>query len=350
MFYIALKLTKYFNSSCNTSFLDVPINNFSRILIDKHLTMQTILGSGGAIGIELAKSLTAYTKNIRLVSRNPKKVNETDELMNADLLNAQDLDSAIRGSNIVYVTIGFPYSTKVWKECWPKFIKQVIASCITHNCKLVFFDNIYMYDPAFIADMNEETPINPSSKKGKIRAEVAQLIMDAIQNDGLTALIARSADFYGPGIRQTSMLTETVFKAFNKGKKANWMGSIHFKHSFTFTPDAGKATAMLGNTSDAYSQVWHLPTAPNPFTGKEWIENIAKAMNVKPKFQVAPKFLVRVLGIFIPVMREMVEMMYQFDREYVFNSDKLENKFNFKPTPYVEGIREIIRLDYHSDS
>jgi predicted dinucleotide-binding enzyme len=105
---------------------------------------QTILGSGGAIGIELAKALREYTTEIRLVSRNPEKVNETDELMPADLLHASDVQKAIQGSSVVYVTIGFAYSLKVWQENWPKFMGYVIDACMEHHCKLVFFDNIYM--------------------------------------------------------------------------------------------------------------------------------------------------------------------------------------------------------------
>jgi len=310
--------------------------------------MQTILGSGGAIGIELAKALKEYTSQIRLVSRNPKKVNETDEIFPADLLNPSEVNEAVKGSTIVYVTVGFPYNLKIWKENWPEFTANVIDACITQNCKLVFFDNIYMYDPDHLNGMNEKTPINPPSKKGKIRAEIAEMILSKVKEGKLIALIARSADFYGPGIKNTSMLTETVFKPLSSGKKANWMASLNFKHSFTYTPDAGKATALLGNSEKAYNQVWHLPTAENPFTGQEWINAIAKEMNVKPKTQTATKFIVKLLGLFIPLMREMPEMMYQYDRDYVFNSDKFTNHFDFKPTSYLDGIREIIKSDYNN--
>jgi nucleoside-diphosphate-sugar epimerase len=310
--------------------------------------MQTILGSGGAIGIELAKSLKEFTNEIRLVSRNPKKVNDTDELMSADLLNATNVQKAVQDSSVVYVTVGFPYGLKVWKESWPKFTTNVIEACKEHNCKLVFFDNIYMYDSNHLNGMTEETPINPPSKKGKIRAQIAKMIMDEVEAGKLTALIARSADFYGPSIQNTSMITETVFKPFSNGKKANWMGSADFKHSFTYTPDAGKATAILGNTEDAFNQVWHLPTASNPLTGKGWTETIAKELDVKPKYQAAPKFIVRIIGLFNPIMREMVEMLYQYDRDYVFDSSKFEKRFDFKPTPYLDGIKEIVEIDYQS--
>lgn len=311
--------------------------------------MQTILGSGGAIGIELAKSLKTYTNDIRLVSRNPKKVNDSDELMKADLMNPEDVNRAVKGSDVVYVTVGFPYKLKVWEAQWPLFIKNVIAACSKEKAKLVFFDNIYMYDPNHLDGMTEETPINPVSKKGKVRSEVAQLIMNAVGKGQIEALIARSADFYGPNIANTSMLTEMVFKPLSKGKKANWMASTNFNHSFTYTPDAGRATALLGNTPTAYNQVWHLPTAKNPWTGKEWVDRIGKEMGKPAKIQLASRGIVKIMGIFIPVMREMPEMMYQYDRNYDFNSDKFMNHFDFQVTPYEKGINEIIANDYSKE-
>lgn len=313
---------------------------------NKKRIMQTILGSGGPIGIELAKSLKSYPDQIRLVSRNPKKVNDTDELFPADLTKAEELRKAIAGSRIVYVTVGFPYNAKIWAEQWPNFIKNVIDACIMEKAKLVFFDNIYMYDPAHLDGMTEQTPIKPVSKKGTVRAQIAQLIMNAVGSGKLTALIARSADFYGPSIANTSMLTEMVFKPLSKGKKANWMASAAFKHSFTYTPDAGRATALLGNTDDAYNQVWHLPTAKNPMTGKEWIEAVGKEMGKPAKIQLASRTLVKIMGVFVPVMREMPEMMYQYDRDYDFNSDKFMNRFDFEVTPYSEGIKTIVETDY----
>ena len=308
--------------------------------------MQTILGAGGAIGIHLAKSLTEYTDKLRLVSRNPKKVNESDELFTADLLQREEVFRSIKGAEIVYVTIGFPYQYKFWKQHWPPFVKNVIEACMEHNSKLVFFDNIYMYDPNFLNGMTEETPVNPVSKKGKVRAEIAQMILDKVATGKLTALIARAADFYGPGIKENSMLTQTVFNRLSKGKGAQWLMSANYKHSFTYTPDAGKATAILGNTPEAYNQVWHLPTAKNPLTGKEWVEAVSKEFDTKAKTQVMGLFMLKLAGIFVPIMKEFPEMMYQYDRDYVFNSNKFEQAFDFKPTPYLKGIKEIIALDY----
>jgi nucleoside-diphosphate-sugar epimerase len=172
--------------------------------------------------------------------------------------------------------------------------------------------------------------------------------MDEVSAGGLTALIARSADFYGPGIENTSLLTELVLKPMSEGKKANWLISADYKHSFTYTPGAGKATTLLGNTDDAFNQIWHLPTASNPPSGKEWIEMVASEMGVKPNYRTAPRFFVQIMGWFSPVMKEIAEMLYQNDRDYIFDSKKFENRFKFKPTPYDEGIREIVKHDYAS--
>ncbi len=305
--------------------------------------MQTILGAGGAIGSELAKALyPLYTQKIRLVSRNPKKVNPTDELFAADLSNPADVDAAVAGSQVVYVTVGFEYKLSVWREKWPAFVRSVIDACIKHNAKLVFFDNVYMYDPAEIPHMTEESKMNPSSEKGKVRKQLVDMIFEAVKAKKLNALIARSADFYGPGIG-TSMLQETVAKNLQKDKTAQWIGGVNFKHSATYTPDAARATALLGNTPDAYGQVWHLPTYPDAPTGREWTELFANQMNKKAKVSAIPKFMLKILGWFIPILGEVYEMTYQYEQPYFFDSSKFMKRFpDFKTTSYEEGVKEIV--------
>lgn len=243
--------------------------------------MQTILGSSGVIGTELAKSLTQYTDKIRLVSRNPKRVNPTDQLVIADLTNAQQVLSAVEGSEVVYLTAGIQYKISEWQKQWPVIMKNVIDACKTHKSKLVFFDNVYTYG-LVKGWMKEDTLVNPVSKKGEVRAQIAQMIMSEVERGNLDAIIARAADFYGPNT-PLSFATVTVFHNLKKGKKAQWFLDANKKHSMTFTPDAGKATALLGNTNTAYNQIWHLPTDKNALTGKEFIEIAAKEFGVKPE-------------------------------------------------------------------
>lgn len=292
----------------------------------------------------MAKELARFfTDEIRLVSRNPKKVNEADRLMAADLTQGEAVRKAVEGSSVVYVTIGFPYRYSVWQREWPAFISNVIAACKEFQAKLVFFDNAYMYDENHLDGMTEDTPINPPSKKGRIRAEIAQMIMHEVGAGNLTALIARSADFYGPGVKNGSLINETIIKPLSKGREANLIGWENYKHTFTYTPDAGKATALLGNVNDAYNQVWHLPTDHNPYTGREWVEWIAGELRVAPLYRNVPKTFLKMMGWFSPTMREIVEMSYQYDRHYVFKCKKFINNFGSPATPYMKGILEMMK-------
>jgi len=302
--------------------------------------MQTILGSSGVIGNELAKSLTQYTNKIRLVSRNPKKVNPTDELFTANLLKAEEVLKAVEGSEIVYLTVGIQYKTSMWQQQWPLIMKNVIEACKQNNSKLVFFDNVYVYGRVN-GWMKEDTPIKPISRKGEVRKQVTEMLMNEVKNGNLKAIIARAADFYGPNT-PLSFVTVTVFENFKKEKKAMWFIDAERKHSFTYTPDAGKATAMLGNSDSAYNQVWHLPSDRNVLTGKEFIELSAEAFGVKPEYTVLKKWMIKMAGLFNSNIRESVEMLYQNDSDYLFDSTKFEKAFNFRPTSYEEGIIKTV--------
>ena len=160
--------------------------------------MQTILGANGVIGQELSKHLPQYTTQIRQVSRNPKKVNASDETVHADLLNYEQTEKAVAGSDVVYLLAGLKYETKTWQEQWPKVMRNAIDSCKKHNSKLVFFDNVYAYGYTQGA-MTEQTPFKPNSKKGEVRARIATMLLDEIKQGNIQGMIVRSADFYGPG-------------------------------------------------------------------------------------------------------------------------------------------------------
>ena len=304
---------------------------------------QTILGSGGAIGIELAKNLKDYTPDLRLVSRNPTKVNTTDELFPADLTTREGVFKAIDGSIITYVTIGFPYKTKVWRKNWMPFIRNVIDACIEYNSKLVFFDNVYSIGGDNVNHITETSPISPVSKKGEIRAEVNTLILEKIKNNKLQALIARAPDFFGGTARQNSIIMNLVFNNLVKGKKAQWLCNAKVIHSMGYVPDLAKGTAILGNTPHAYNQIWNLPTDSQKITGDEWIHLFATVMKKRSDYMVLANWLIKSLGIFMPIMKELAEMNYQFDRDYFFDSSKFNNYFHFKPTSNEEAVKQAVK-------
>lgn len=304
--------------------------------------MQTILGSGGAIGTDLAKALAQFTNEIKLVSRNPKKVNEHDILYPADFSDPAQIFKAIEGSEICYVTVGFDYNIKVWREKWPPFIKNVIDACIQNNTRLVFFDNVYALDTDQVNHITEESPIYPGSKKGEVRATVDRMILEQIGKGKLDAIIARAPDFFGPIKAQNSLLMNLVYDNLAKGKTARWFCNADVVHTMGYTPDLAKATALLGNTPDAYHQIWNLPVDMNSLTGREWVKLFADEMKTSDKVQVLPLWSLRLLGLFVPILKEMAEMMYQFDRPYNFDSSKFIKRFKFSPTTNKEAVRQTI--------
>jgi nucleoside-diphosphate-sugar epimerase len=213
---------------------------------------------------------------------------------------------------------------------------NAIESCKRASAKLVFFDNVYMYGKVS-GPMTEDTPFNPCSKKGETRAQIAATLLNEIKAGGLEAMIARSADFYGPHVT-TSVPNILVFDKFAKQAKASWLVNDSVPHSYTYTPDAAKSLALLADSESAWNQTWHVPTAPNPPTGKEFIEMVAKEYGVEPKYRVLRRPLLKVAGLFDSNIRESFEMLYQSESEYLFDSTKFSKAFGFEPTSYAEGI------------
>lgn len=302
---------------------------------------QTILGAGGAIGAELAKALKGYTSEIRLAGRNPKRINSTDELFKADLSIKEQVFSSVEGSEVVYLTIGLEYKLKVWQRLWPSIIRNTIDACLQHNSKLVFFDNVYAIGGDNVNHITENSPISPSSKKGEVRAEVDRMILDASERKGLNAIIARAPDFFSD-YKQNSVLMNLVYDNLAKGKRAQWFCNAKVVHSFGYAPDLAMGTALLGNTDDAYNQIWNLPTDSERLTGEDWINLFAYELNSSNKYTVLPPFGVKIIGLFIPVINEIHEMLYQYDRDYFFDSSKFNSRFGHLPKSNKEAVKETV--------
>jgi nucleoside-diphosphate-sugar epimerase len=298
--------------------------------------MHTILGTGGAIGVELASELAARGHRIRLVSRNPKSGAGPDQVLSADLANLDQTIKAVAGSQVAYLLVGLKYDVWIWRELWPRIMNNVIEACKRTKSKLVFFDNVYAYGKV-VGPMIEQTPFNPCSRKGEIRAQIASTLLNEITKGNLIALIARSADFYGPHVR-TSVANLLVLDKFAEATKASWLVNDAVRHSWTFTPDAGKSLAVLAESASAWNQTWHVPTAPNPPTGREFIEVAAKAFGVEPKYRVLSRPPIKIAGFFNSDIRESYEMLYQYDSEYLFDSTKFSTTFRIGPTAYEDGI------------
>lgn len=301
--------------------------------------MQTILGAGGAIGTELVKVLGREGQAVRLVGRNPKLIQGATEILRADISDSDQTTHAVSGSTVVYLLVGLKYDLAIWRALWPRIMSNAIEACKRANAKLIFFDNVYMYGKV-CGPMTEETPFNPCSKKGDIRAQIATTLLNEVKAGNVNALIARSADFYGPNAR-TSVANMLVFEKFAKGARASCLVNDLVPHSYTFTADAAISLSRLASSETAWNQTWHVPTAANPPTGKEFIAMAAREFGIAPRYGVVGRPLMKIAGLFNSDIRESYEMIYQNDSEYLFDSTKFSKAFAFEPTSYAEGVRQV---------
>jgi nucleoside-diphosphate-sugar epimerase len=304
--------------------------------------MQTILGATGQIAIELARELRlSHTRDLRLVSRNPRKVDDADTLARADLLDASQTSAAVEGSEIVYFTAGLPADTSLWEAQFPTMLRNALDAARTVGAKFAYFDNTYMY-PQDGRVQTEDTPFAPVGRKGRVRAAMAQMVLDEMARGDIPVLIARAPEFYGPG-RTQSFTNSLIIDNLLAGKKARVPVRADRLRTLVWTPDASRGLATLGNTPDAFGQTWHLPVDADRLTYRQFIELAAEVLGVDADYSVIPKWLLSAAGTFSPQAREIRELLTRYRHDNVFDATKFAVRFpDFPVTTYRRGL-EIIR-------
>jgi len=304
------------------------------------MALHTILGAGGAVGNDLTTILLGDNVPVRAVSRTRRTDNKAVEYVAAELTDLAATKQAVQGSSVVYLLVGLPYDIRIWSVQWPQIMTNVIEACNENSARLLFFDNVYMYGLVQGA-MTEDTPFNPISRKGEVRAKIAQQLLDEMKAGNISGLIARSADFYGPGGGQTNLSKGLVFDKLRSGKKAQWLCNADMQHSLTYIQDAARAMYLLAQRDDAFGKTWHLPTAPNPLTGREFVSQAAAGIGGSPGVSVLPSWAMKGIGLFNRTIREVAEMAYQNDYPYIFDSTRFNEAFGFSPMSYADGISAI---------
>jgi nucleoside-diphosphate-sugar epimerase len=303
--------------------------------------LHVILGASGAIGTEIIKDLQSKNLPFRAVERS--KSIPLIETVHADISNIEGLKKALIGATHVYCCVGVKYDTKIWQQVWPMIIDNLIEVCAEKNAALIFFDNIYAYGPSPLENpITELHPRSPTSSKGKVRLELEEKLLSAFESGKLKGLIARAADFYGPGAT-LSMLYNSVLDRMLVGKNPQWLANPDLPHTYTFTPDAARGCVELALDQSSYGQVWHLPTSKEILTSRQIISIFQKKLAMPEQIQVMPRLMYQILALFIPILKELKEMLYQFDNPYIFDSSKFEANYpNFKITSYQEGVNAMV--------
>lgn len=312
--------------------------------------MQTILGASGQIARELARELKRnYTDDLRLVSRHPQKVNNSDMTFAADLLDAQQTRNAVKGSDTVYFAAGLPPDSALWERQFPVMLKNALEAARMAGAKFVYFDNTYMY-PQSNAPQTEETRFAPRGRKGKVRAAMADQVLDEMKRAEIPVLIGRAPEFYGPGKTQ-SFTNALILDKLKSGKQPRVPVRDDKLRTLIWTPDASRALAVLGNTPDAYGQSWHLPCCDDRLTYQQFVTLACDIFGQQADYSVISKLAFTAAGLVSKGAREIRELLPRYEFDNLFESAKFKQRFpDFAVTTYREGLEKIYQEWNKSDT
>jgi nucleoside-diphosphate-sugar epimerase len=303
-----------------------------------------IFGAAGPIGRFVGMDLDRRGVPFRAVGRTLSKLQAVfgkmphAELIAADLSDAGGAAQAARGVDTVIYTLGLSYMEFAQ---YPKLMRVAVdAATAAGVARFVLVTGVYSYGIPQTQKVAETHPRVPVAVKGQLRKEQEDILMAAGERGALKYQVVRLPDFYGPYAE--SSLANPVFRAALAGKTANWLGPVSTPHEFVFVPDAGPVIAELASRDDCYNQVWHL-AGPGAITALGFIQKIYQAAGREPKFRSAGRTLLRMMGWFNPLMRELPEMLYLQETPVLLDDEKLRAKLGaVHKTSYDEGIQQTL--------
>jgi len=305
------------------------------------MTFNHVVLGTGAIGRAIAEELVRRGETVCMVNRsgNMDEIPSGVEVVATDLYDPAKVREVTQGVKVVYQASQPHYYE--WPKKFPPLQKSIIEGLTGSNAKLVIVENLYMYGKTDGKPITEELPYNAHTRKGKVRAEMSEAALAAHRAGKVRVTIGRGSDYFGPWGTDSSM-GGIVFYRLLQGKSAQIAGSANMPHTHTYIPDFGKALVILSERDEADGQVWHVPNDLPRITQGEMIQLAAKEISGSAKIQVAGKFMMSMLGLFVPEVKESVEMMYEFNQPFIVDSTKFEKAFGMKATPMREAIKETV--------
>ncbi|NNF53071.1 MAG: NAD-dependent epimerase/dehydratase family protein [Acidimicrobiales bacterium] len=299
--------------------------------------LSVVLGAG-PVGRALTERLIADGRSVRVVTRSGRaNVANEVEVMAGDVADPGSAKRTCAGASVVYGCVGLDYSG--WPEKWPPMMAGMLTGAAAAGARFVFMDNCYMYGPVNVP-MTEDLPLTDYGKKPATRSKITRMWQDAHKAGRVEVASVRASDFYGPGV-SAAALGDTSIGRLAKGKSAQVFGNPDLPHSFTYVPDVAKALVSVAGADDAFGQAWNVPNAPDQ-TLREILTMVATNLDCDLKIQTLPKWLFSVVGVFDTNVRELKEMLYQWERPFRVDSSKFANRFWGDATPFKEGLAATV--------
>ncbi len=320
---------------------------------DSQSFAQTIvIGGGSGIGAAVVRALAAKNIPARAISRHCRQEISQDgktEFYPADVLHRDELIAACHGAQRIYYCANAPYHQ--WAELLPAMLENVIAAAARANAQLIIADNLYMYPP-LAGSITEALPYAPITRKGAIRAQLSEKILAEHKKGSIRAVIGCAPDYYGPNAFNSLIVNTRTINALRNHKALPWMVSADQPHAIIYVDDFAEGLLTLAQQEKALGEIWHIPS-PQAITGRQFLTILQEEYTAQTgaqlrgdsvKIQVIAPWMLLAAGIFDPIVREIYEMRYEFDRPYLVDTTKFTQAFGaFTPTPHRLAIRQTLR-------
>src|SRR5262245_17517691 len=300
-----------------------------------------VLFGGGQVGLPLARILLGRGKRVRIVMRSAAGLPEGEEPMQGDAAYLNFCVGATRGASTVYHCMNPPYYARVWAELLPRYMENLIAAAARNGARLVVLDNVYMLGRPQGKPLDEDTTPQPCSRKGEIRARVAEGMWEAHRRGDVRATSGRASDFYGPGGTLTH-LGDQFWRPVIAGKRGRVLVEPDAVHTYHYIPDVAAGLAALGTAADdVYGRPWMLPCAPAE-TMRTLVARFSGELGREIKLMTVPRTVLRTLALVVPFVREIDEMLYQWDESFVVDDKRFRAQFGQGPEDVKRAAADTV--------
>ena len=304
---------------------------------DSQNGLHVVLGANGGAGRAVTAALSARGVRVRAVSRSGQGESLPGvEHVRGDAIDAVSMREVCRGATVVYHCVNVPYPQQ--HRLLLPFAQSITDAAAGAGARLVVMDNLYAYGPPE-GPLTEMSPRKPRGSKERLRARLEEFFLEAHRGGRVPVTIGRASDFYG-GKASNQIMSLAVDPAL-RGQRALWTGNRDVPHTLSYLPDVGTALAALGQREDALGEVWHLPAA-EALTGRQFMQMVYQAVGRPLRLGVITRPMMRLAGIFSPLVREALEVLHQFEQPFIMDSSKFQRAFGLTPTSHRDAIQIIL--------
>jgi nucleoside-diphosphate-sugar epimerase len=300
-----------------------------------------VLFGAGQVGGWLARLLLGSGRRVRIARRSPGEAPAGAEVVLGDASDPAFCARATAGAAAVYHCMNPPYDRRAWAALLPRWMDHLIAAAGRARARLVVLDNLYMLGRPGGRPLDEDTPVNPCSRKGEIRARVAERLLEAHRRGDVLATTGRASDFYGPDA-PLGHVGDQFWRGAIAGGSAWVLVDPDAIHTYHYVPDVAAGLLALGTAEeDAYGRPWMLPCAPAESL-RALAVRLSGALGRSIRLRAAPRWAVKTAGLFVPLLREVVEMLYQWDEPFVVSDRRFRERFAIAATGADEAAAATV--------